>query len=291
MRYVSIGSAMIDDIVLPDGVTHMGVLGGGGPHAAAGMRFALSLDATRGVSTIGLVSLVGEGFPDAAMAALSNCFDTTGCIRKPLPHPRAWQLFEEDGRRTEVFRAGDPAVLINIPEPQDLPSAYRPAIGIHLLREGEPARAWITYLRQVAPRATILWEPAQRYMRPENRDAFPALLSLPDVVSPNLAEAAAIYDDASADPEHMLNRLLTDGARVVALRMGEQGSLVGSADRPAIHVPALPVEQVVDQTGAGNMYCGAFLAGLCETGSLEQAGLFGASAGKAALGQWGIWGD
>ena len=37
-RYLSIGSIIIDDIVLPDGRSQMGMLGGGGTHAVMGMR-------------------------------------------------------------------------------------------------------------------------------------------------------------------------------------------------------------------------------------------------------------
>ena len=107
VSFVSIGSAMIDDIVWPDGRTMMGVLGGGGPHAAAGMSLALShVYRTKQVEAVGLVSLIGDGFPDDALTILSERFDLQGCVRKPLPHPRAWQLFEHDGRRTEVFPAG-----------------------------------------------------------------------------------------------------------------------------------------------------------------------------------------
>ncbi len=36
--HISISSVIIDDIVLPDGTTYMAILGGGGTHAAMGMR-------------------------------------------------------------------------------------------------------------------------------------------------------------------------------------------------------------------------------------------------------------
>jgi sugar/nucleoside kinase (ribokinase family) len=291
VEFVSVGSAMIDDIVLPDGQTRMGVLGGGGPHAAAGMRVALAvLGHPPAARTVGLVTLVGNGFPEEAMSFLQARFDTAGCIRKPFDHPRAWQLFEQDGRRSEVFRAGDPAFLINIPEPDEMPAAYHRAKGFHILREGGPARRWIAHLRKVAPAATILWEPAQRYMQAANQAAWRRLLTLPDIISPNLVEAAAVYG-APADGPALVARMLADGAKVVALRMGDAGSLVGQAGRPLLHVPALPVPEIIDQTGAGNMYCGAFLAGQVLLRDLEAAGRLGALAGKHALAQWGICPD
>jgi sugar/nucleoside kinase (ribokinase family) len=291
VEFVSIGSAMIDDIVLPEGETRMGVLGGGGPHAAAGIRVALSaLGHPLTSNTVGLVTLVGDGFPEDAMTFLQARFDTAGCIRKPFDHPRAWQLFEHDGRRSEVFRAGDPAFLINIPEPEEMPALYAGAKGFHILREGEPARKWIAHLRKVAPAATILWEPAQRYMQSANRDEFRFLLTQPDIVSPNLIEAASVYD-ATLDGPSLVARMLADGARIVALRMGEAGSLIGQARKPLLHVPALPVKDIIDQTGAGNMYCGAFLAGYTLMRNIETAGKLGTYAGNRALYQWGICPD
>ena len=55
---VCVGSIIIDDIVLPDGVTRMGVLGGGVSHAAAGA-------ATWGERP-GIVACVGHDLPAAA---------------------------------------------------------------------------------------------------------------------------------------------------------------------------------------------------------------------------------
>ena len=187
----------------------------------------------------------------------------------------------------KFFRQGDPAVLINIPEPTEYPSAYATVNGVHLLREGGPARAWIAHLRTIAPKATILWEPAQRYMRPENRAEFVTLLPLADVVSPNLAEAAAIYGIYEA--EMLVQMMLRDGAPMVALRMGDRGSLVASQSSQMIAVPAEPIETIVDETGAGNMYCGAFLVAWCHSHDLATAARVGKLAGKAALNQCGLW--
>ena len=54
-NFLAIGSIIIDDIVYPDGRTSMGVLGGGGTHAAYGIAFAGEKPA--------LVGLVGEDLP------------------------------------------------------------------------------------------------------------------------------------------------------------------------------------------------------------------------------------
>ncbi len=53
--FFSIGSVIIDDIVLPDGQTRMGVLGGGATHAATGLRVWSD--------RVGVCAAVGRNFP------------------------------------------------------------------------------------------------------------------------------------------------------------------------------------------------------------------------------------
>ena len=50
----------------------------------------------------------------------------------------------------------------------------------------------------------------------------------------------------------------------------------------------MPVERVVDATGAGNSYCGAFLAGWIQTGDAVQAARWGAVAGSFAIESTGV---
>ncbi len=62
--FFSIGSVIIDDIVLPDGQTRMGVLGGGAMHAAIGLRVWSD--------RVGLCAAVGRDFPEQSPAPVSD---------------------------------------------------------------------------------------------------------------------------------------------------------------------------------------------------------------------------
>src|ERR671925_516260 len=93
MRYAS-SSIIIDDIVFPDGRTAMGALGGGGLYAAAGMRIW--------ARDVGVIANVGADFDMALLAGLG--LHTDGLRVTGRPTPRAWQLFEADGRRTQIPR-------------------------------------------------------------------------------------------------------------------------------------------------------------------------------------------
>ena len=87
-----------------------------------------------------------------------------------------------------------------------------------------------------------------------------------------------------ADELELMRRLLADGVKVAALRMGELGSLVArrGADE-ATYIPAVDVAELIDQTGAGNAYCGGFLVGWCTTGDVVTAGCYGAAAASFTL--------
>jgi sugar/nucleoside kinase (ribokinase family) len=144
--------------------------------------------------------------------------------------------------------------------------------------------AWVARLRD-AGCPFILWEPWDQFCLPENRAAFSRLAKMVDAVSPNLLEGRELT--GLDDPQEVIQRLVED-APIAMLRMGQEGSLVFSqADDRVVKVFAVPVQQVVDVTGAGNAYCGGFLAGYCTTGNLVTAAKCAAISASFALRQYG----
>ena len=106
------------------------------------------------------------------------------------------------------------------------------------------------------------------------REVMTEALRLCDIALPSLDDVRALtgLDDADALVDHCL-RL---GARVVALKLGEAGALVASAQerhRIAPH-PCKPV----DATGAGDTFGGAFVARWVAGDTLLQAGRYAAVA-------------
>jgi ribokinase len=92
------------------------------------------------------------------------------------------------------------------------------------------------------------------------------------VFMPSELEVLLMFPDLAGErrPEAMAqaaaSRLLGLGARAVAIKLGGSGCFVADS---AYHraVPALPIV-VVDSTGAGDAFCGGFLAGYLRTGCL-----------------------
>jgi sugar/nucleoside kinase (ribokinase family) len=273
-------SLIIDDIVFPDGQTAMGTLGGGGPQTAFGMKLW--------ADQVGLIGGVGSDRPAEAQAWLAATdIDTTGLrYSAEWPTPRAWQVLEEDGRRTQVWRIPGRAIGQQLGRTLDrVPPAYRHAQGFHLgLHPEEPDLTFIQALHDLGTIVSV--EPFRAAPRSLTSSELQALLSAGPIFSPNLAEAASLV--GPGDPLELIGRLAGAGARVIALRQGALGATVYRADTGETwHIPAVPT-QVVDPTGAGNAFCGGFLAGWVQTGELRQAGLYGVVAASFLVEQVGL---
>jgi ribokinase len=99
---------------------------------------------------------------------------------------------------------------------------------------------------------------------------------------PSELEVALLFPDLVGDrpplatAQAAASRLLGIGARAVAIKLGVHGCLVADGNHQAA-LPSLPVT-VVDSTGAGDAFCGGFLAGYLRTGCL----LLGAVCGTTS---------
>jgi len=211
-NFLAIGSIIIDDIVYPDGRTSMGVLGGGGSHAAYGIAFAGEKP--------GLVGLVGEDLPSDIRARLEADFDTAGLVWTHHPQMRGWQIFEWNGVRNEIFRVEVIEPFMYGPAPDEVAIPFADPRGFTLLRGPQHVASW----RARFPDAALLWEPVRVFMLSADHEAFLQGIAHADIVSPNLHEAQTMY--GIEDEREILRRMLADGVKLAALRMGERGSLV-----------------------------------------------------------------
>lgn len=273
---VGIGAIFIDDIVLPTGQTYMGQLGGGVTHALMG--------AALWDSRPGIVAVYGEGLPDTIHERLSAHLDTRGLTQLPLPQMRAWQLFEEDGTRRELYRVQEIQPFTDGAQPEHFPDVYRDSRAYYLLQGFEGIRAWRDTFDGI-----LLWEPLQQVMLRENREIMRQTLQSGniDIISPNLAEARAIYGDLS--PEELLHAFYADGANIVAIRMGQKGSLIGQyTTSEQVFVSTVSIPHIIDHTGAGNTYCGALLLGFARGLSLKEAAAMATVSASFCLEQRGV---
>jgi sugar/nucleoside kinase (ribokinase family) len=100
-----------------------------------------------------------------------------------------------------------------------------------------------------------------------------------DVVFANEAELHSLYQ--TSDFDAALKQLRED-AKLGVVTRSEKGCVVASRDGVTA-VPAFPVGQIVDTTGAGDLFAAGFLFGLVRGAGHENAGRLGALAAAEVI--------
>ena len=104
------------------------------------------------------------------------------------------------------------------------------------------------------------------------------VLDRANLIFPSKSEAV-MFTGCSTDKEGC--KLWADQGKLVVLKNGEDGCRIFSKDS-IIDIPTFSVEEV-DPTGAGDTFCGAFLAALLEEMPLEQCARFANAAGAMSV--------
>jgi sugar/nucleoside kinase (ribokinase family) len=179
------------------------------------------------------------------------------------PTPRAWQVMEVDGRRTQVFRVPGPTLGVQLARRWDvLPASYQAARWFHWgIHPGEDGS--LTFARELIEKGRrVSLEPFKPPDQPLDDDTLRAMLAACAVFSPNWIEAVRLVQ--SDDYATILTRLHALGAHTLAIRRGPEGADVWDLDAGrGVHVPAVQAD-AVDVVGAGNTFCGALVARLDE---------------------------
>lgn len=104
-----------------------------------------------------------------------------------------------------------------------------------------------------------------------------------DILFANESEVCALFE---TDEFEVATRSLAGRCTIAAVTRGERGSVILTRDEH-LTIPALPVEQVVDTTGAGDQYAAGFLFGLARGRPLGICGRLASLAGAEVIGHYG----
>lgn len=299
--FICLGGLRVDYLISPEGRTGSDLFGGNATFAAVGARLWSS------AGQVGVLAKSGPTFPAGWLAALESQGIDTGCVIpvEEAVDQRTFFSHFADGSREE----GNPEphyTALGLPLPDGLrgysqPSAdaqeasYRP-LRIHgeeVTKSCWPRRAFhcspiewgttVSCLRAArdagTPQLTLdpgLWI-GQRSLA-----EISEVLALCHAFLPSEAEARLLFGPEISCRE-MARCLAADGPPVVVLKLGAEGSLVYQRERDIFtSIPALPT-RVVDVTGAGDAFCGAFAVGLSETGDPVTAACWGAVAASFVI--------
>lgn len=233
-----------------------------------------------GAATAMIAAIGTDGAGDEALALwASDGISTTGVVRL-AEHPTGMATILVDARAENVIvvDSGANAYLdpVHIEASQALIGGAKLVVAqletpaIATARAFEIARAGgVATLLNAAP-------------APEAID--PALLGLTDILVVNEGEGAAL--SGQTDPALIGGALVGRVASAVVVTLGASGAMLFQAGRPAI-AAAPPVVQVVDTTGAGDAFTGAFAARFAASGDLRSALAWGLAAGALACTRMG----
>ncbi len=231
-----------------------------------------------GVST----AFLGKIGNDMASRVIKEEFDLHGVnaehmIMEPgASSPVSMILVDESTGQRTIMAGGSTATL----SPTDIPAhLVKSARYLHLdttCRQAALAAARIARESGV----TVVLD-ADSLSRPDNIEE---LMRLTDV----LIASRVFYEGLTgvADPNAAAKILSGYGSSVTVVTLGEEGSLTLASGR-SFHTPAFPVD-VVDTTGAGDVYHGAFIFGLLREWKLEKTAEFASAV--AAMSCTGLGG-
>jgi sugar/nucleoside kinase (ribokinase family)/D-arabinose 5-phosphate isomerase GutQ len=274
---VIVGNLTLDDVVLPTGETRMGAVGGNSLYAALGARLW--------EPNVGLVTRRGEDFPPEHLATLNSLGISTDGVRDILgPTVRNWVVYEDDGRRTWIYRTPPGRSFDVAVQPDDLPERWllaEPTPVFHIAATSlSAAEGLVSRLieRGRAPRITLDthedWD----------RGSFERVLALAARVHaflPGGEELSALT--GIDDPEAALAAVADLPTPIIVVKLGANGCIVRDRAEPTAPVRVgISPGPVVDVTGAGDAFCGGFAAGLAVGRAPVEAARLGAvSAGFA----------
>jgi ribokinase len=133
-------------------------------------------------------------------------------------------------------------------------------------------------------------DPSERLVRPAMESVLTAVLADIDAFLPSDMEVRSFFADRSQmaeDPAAAARWFAERGPGVVVIKRGSRGAYVYQRDGDrAWQVPALSVP-VVDVTGAGDTFCGGFMARFAETGDPFEAAVCGTAAASFTIENYG----
>lgn len=276
------GNLTIDDTVHPDGRTSMGAIGGDVLYTGLG--------AALWTEPVGLLSRMGDDFPPEHLARVRAAgLDCEGLIPYPGPSIRYWAIYEWDGRRHFISRNAQDRLQDLSPEPEDTPVRYaRSMRAFHVAALPSGTAERLIRAATALPAAPAISLDTHEDFIAGYQGLITRLLPSLQAFLPSREEVALWFGDD--DPERQQVADVALGPRVVVIKMGADGALVQGHGEPAPrHVPIVPVD-ALDTTGAGDAFCGGFVARLSAGATPIEAAMAGTVSASFAVEQYGIEG-
>lgn len=277
MTLLVVGSVALDSISTPFGST-ADAIGG------SAVFFAVAASLLHPVRVVGVV---GDDYPVHELERLaSRGIDWSG-VEHASGESFRWKgkySYDLQSRETLETRLG---VFANF-EPK-LPAGAHDA-KIVFLGNIDPVLQ-LGVLDQVKSPLIVACD-TMNYWIQSKRNELLKLLARVDMLMVNDSEARELSGDWNI---HRAGRwILERGPKRVVIKQGEYGALLIEPGR-AFHIPAYPLEEVFDPTGAGDAFAGGFMGYLArtqmiDTDHMRRAMVYGATMGSYSVSGFGVRG-
>ncbi|HLO31817.1 MAG TPA: carbohydrate kinase family protein [Anaerolineales bacterium] len=290
-QFLVFGKLTREYLLPPSGPARLDVAGGSLLYAAAGLRVW--------ESEIGLVGRVGNDYPREWLnTCIARGFDTCGIrilsrnmdVRDFLAYNESFEAnrinpVSHFARREMTF----PKSLLGYQPPNDKkkPDAESMLMVTDIPNDYQMARAALLCPMDIVTQTqliagmkrgsvhTFVLDPGPDAMMPKARRELPALLNGVTAFLPSQEELCNLFWGQTHDLWEMAEAVSMYGCEYVVIKCGARGQwLYDTNSKRKWEVPAYPA-RLADPSGAGDAFCGGFLAGYCKNYDPLEGVLYG----------------
>ncbi|PWH12490.1 MAG: hypothetical protein DDG60_12975 [Anaerolineae bacterium] len=169
------------------------------------------------------------------------------------------------------------------PKLSDIPPEYRAVKGVHLAPLDLLTHSQLSTAFRLGGSSYVTIDPGPGYMNANYLDDLRSLLQGITAFLPSEEEIRSLFWGRTHDLWEMAEILASFGCDIVVIKRGARGQLVyDRSSNRRWEIPGYPANYV-DPTGAGDAFCGGFLAGYLATLDPLQAALHGNISASFAI--------
>jgi sugar/nucleoside kinase (ribokinase family) len=280
-RFMIVGSLTRDYLLFPNGDHLLDIPGGNAIYAAVG----LSIWETEQLPAI--LAKVGEDYPQDWLDALSQkgfnidgvkilpgaidlrrffaFIDANHYIRDDpvahfarlgLPYPKALLGYSDRSMQVDSRTKFSELSI----RQDDIPSDYVDINAVHICPLDYLTHSLIPATLRQMHATLITLDPSPGYMNPTFWSDVPSLLTGINAFLPSEEEVLSLFQGKSIDLWEIAEALASYGCEVIVIKRGERGQLLyDSGSKSRWEIPSYP-SRMKNTVGAGDAFCGGFLA-------------------------------
>jgi sugar/nucleoside kinase (ribokinase family) len=185
----------------------------------------------------------------------------THFARRAMTFPKSLLGYQSPPESVTDPRRPDPTA----PSITDIPRNYLDARALHLCPLDFVSQTQLTAAFKHGSINTVTIDPAPGYMLPAFRKDLHALLRGVTAFAPSDQELRSLFWGETHDLWEMVEATAIYGCEFIIVKCGGQGQLLYNVPaKRRWEIPAYPA-RLADPTGAGDAFCGGFLAGYQKT--------------------------